>query len=122
MKPLSVVEFKKHYLDTLEIWVEVPIWDQPALIGYVNEINWDELTLEEYKKLLVDHWPGLPKTVKNKLDNPVVKNELYDVLVYENWGLVPSENRSYYSEVQTKNVEQWFQSGGKKGQPPVVLC
>lgn len=118
---LAVLEFKKRYLDHLEIWVEVPEWDQLDLLKYVNEIDWDDLSEEEYKKLLVEHWPGLPNTVKTKLDDPVVRNELYEVLLHENWALVPSDRRSYYSEVETRNVELWFKSHGKKGQSPAVL-
>jgi hypothetical protein len=122
---LAVVDFRKHYLDHLESWVEVPVWNQTDLIGMVNEINWDELSLDDYKKLLVEHWPNLPMTVKTKLNNPAVRNELYDVLIHENWGLAPSEKLApelpYYDEVSMKNVQLFFASNGSKGNPPDIV-
>ena len=124
LKRLHILQHKKIYVDNLGEWIEVPVYDQKQLIELVNEINWNDLTVEEYKTLLVQNWPGLSNSVKAKLKNPAVRNELYDVLIHENWGLSPTEGSadgSYYSEVELRNVELWFATKKVKGRQPDVL-
>lgn len=119
-----MLDIKKIYLDNIQEWVEVPIFDQQEIIKAVNDIDWDGLDMRQYKKLLVEHWPGLSLSVKTKLKDPAARDELYEVLVHENWGLAPSVLASptaYYTDLERVNVSTWFSSGGKKGVSPDVL-
>lgn len=125
LKRLPILEVKKIYVDNLAEWIEVPIWEQDEIIKLVNEIDWDGLDMRQYKKILVDHWPGLSSSVKAKLKNPAARDELYEVLLHENWGLrpsrvIPSEG-TYYTRVEKTNVELWFASGKTHGRPPDVI-
>lgn len=124
LKRLHIQEIKKIYIDNLNEWVEVPVWDQEEIIRLVNEIDWEGLDMRQYKKMLVELWPGLSSSVKSKLKNPAARDELYEVLIHENWGLAPAEalgNQFVYTEIEKKNVEDWFASAKTKGRPPVVL-
>lgn len=124
LNKLRIIEVKKIYVDGLEDWIEVPVWEQDELLKFVNEIDWDGLDMRQYKKMLVEHWPGLSASVKSKVKAPAARDELYDVLIHENWALKPSEAmspRSYYSEAEKNNVMAWFASAKVQGRPPEVL-
>ena len=125
LRRLQVLEIKKIYVDNLAEWVEVPVFDQEELIRLVNEIDWTGLDMRQYKKMLVEHWPGLSPSIKARLKNPAARDELYDILIYENWGLAPSEalspGRAIYTDTEAQNVELWFASGKVKGRPPFVI-
>ena len=125
IKKLHPVEVRKVYLDDIGEWVEVPVFNQEEVIRLVNEVDWEGLDMRMYKKTLLEHWPGLSSSVKNKIKNPAARDELYDALVNENWGLAPAEalnSKSYYTETEAQNVQTWFSNGGKtKGRAPDVI-
>ena len=125
IKKLKPIDIKKVYVDALESWVEVPVFNQEEVIRLVNEVDWEGLDMRMYKKTLLEHWPGLSSSVKNKIKNPAARDELYDALVNENWGLAPAEalnSQAYYSEVESQNVQTWFRTGGKAaGRAPDVI-
>lgn len=124
LRQLQVIEIRKVYVDNLAEWVEVPVWDQEEIIRLVNDIDWDGLDMRQYKKLLTQHWPGLSPSVKAKLKNPAARDELYDVLIHENWGLRPSsvlEPSLVYTKIEADNVQEWFASHKVRGRPPDVL-
>ena len=125
IKKLHPVEVRKVYLDDIGEWVEVPVFNQEEVIRLVNEVDWEGLDMRMYKKTLLEHWPGLSASVKNKIKNPAARDELYDALVNENWGLAPAEalnSQAYYSEVESQNVQTWFKTGGKlHGRAPDVI-
>ena len=124
LKRLRIQEIKKVFIDNLAEWVEVPVWDQTELVEVVRDIDWEGLDMRQYKKILVEHWPGLSSSVKSKLKNPAARDELYEVLIHENWGLAPVEalgNQFVYTETEKNNVQDWFATGKVKGRPPVVL-
>lgn len=118
------MDFKKIYLDEIQEWVEVPVFDQEEIIRAVNDIDWDGLDMRQYKKLLVEHWPGLSMSVKAKLKNPAAREELYNVLINENWGLAPGSalnHSAYYNKIESDNVMAWFAGSKLQGRPPDVL-
>jgi hypothetical protein len=122
LRRVQVLDIKKIYLDRLQEWVEVPVFDQGEIIKAVNDIDWDGLDMRQYKKLLVEHWPGLSPSVKTKLKNPVARDELYEVLIHENWGLRPGSTMgSYYNKIESDNVLAWFASNKLQGRAPDVL-
>lgn len=122
LKRLRVLEIKKVYLDGLAEWVEVPVFNQDELIQLVNAVDWEGLDMRQYKKILTEHWPGLAPSVKAKIKNPTARNELYEVLINENWGLAPSVLApDSYSQVEKRNIELWFSSNKTRGRKPDVL-
>ena len=125
IKKLKPIDIKKVYVDALESWVEIPVFNQEEVIRLVNDVDWEGLDMRMYKKTLLEHWPGLSASVKNKIKNPAARDELYDALVHENWALSPAEalnSKAYYTEVEARNVETWFSTGGKAaGRAPDVI-
>ena len=124
LKHLRPLEIKKVFVDGLEEWVDVPVWNQEEVIRLVNDIDWEGLDMRMYKKTLLEHWPGLSASVNNKIKNPAARDELYDALVHENWALSPAEalgNVFTYTETEKDNVMAWFASSKVKGRAPVVL-
>lgn len=122
---LAIIETKKIYLDQVEEWVDIPVWDQEELIKIVNLINWESLSMSEYKKALTSGWPGLSASAKSRLkSSAAARDEFYTMIVRENWGLAPGSaftQRSFYSNVDIERVRLWFLSHGGQGRAPVVL-
>lgn len=123
---LPIIETKKIYLDQVEEWVDIPVWDQEELIKIVNLINWESLSLSEYKKALTSGWPGLSASAKARLKSSVAaRDEFYTMIVRENWGLKPgaaqNQKRPFYSEVELENVRLWFASNKVQGRQPLIL-
>lgn len=111
------VEVRKVYVENLAEWIEVPVFDQEEVIRLVNDIDWEGLDMTAYKKTMIEYWPGLPATVKAKLKNPAVRDELYEVLLHENWGLSP---KSAVLD-SDQDVRMWFASNKARGRRPDVL-
>lgn len=112
------VEVRKVYLDNLAEWIEVPVFDQEEVIRLVNDIDWEGLDMRAYKKTLIEHWPGLSATIKAKLKNPAVRDELYEALLHENWGLSP---KSALLDSDNEDVRAWFATNKARGRKPDVI-
>lgn len=122
---LKILDVHKVFIDNLECWVEMPIFDQEELIKLVNEIDWEELSMTDYKRIVVQGWPGLSSAAKVKLRTAAARDEFYNLIVKENWGLAPGaaldQQRPYYPLVESENVRLWFASHKAQGRGPDVL-
>lgn len=125
LKRVHPIDVHKVYVESLAEWIEVPVFDQEEVIKLVNDIDWEGLDMRQYKKTLVEHWPGLSTSVRAKSKNPATRDELYEILLQENWGLSPKSalqgSEFLYTKIESDNVLAWFASNKIKGRAPRVL-
>ena len=124
LKKPRIKEIDHVFLDSLERWIEVPVFEEGDLSFITSQVDWSKQTLLDYKALLVDHI-DLEPNIRASLRLPDVRNEVYDYIVTKNPGLQPefaleSGHEPYYTE-QEKSIMEWFSSHKLKGKRPEVI-
>lgn len=119
-----VKEIHSVYVDSLEKWIEIPVFEEQDLSRIYSQIDWSHQTDLDYKVLLVEH-VDLESDVKASLRHPNVRNEIYNFIIAKNPGLKPKiasvSGQPYYTEQESSSVMEWFASHKIHGRKPEVI-
>ena len=119
---LNVNEIHSVYIDNLDEWIDVPVYEEKDVEKWVASLDWEGVTLIDYKRLLIENL-DLESKVRNRVNSYAIRDEIYEIIVKKNPGLQLKNAvaSSFYSEVEVRNVQSWFASGKTKGRPPEVI-
>lgn len=117
-----IKEIHSVFIDNLEEWIDVPVYDESDL-SKIN-VDWDGLTMVEYKKLLIDHIDLEPR-IKSQINSYIIRDEIYEQIIRKNPGLAPKlasvSGQPYYTEQESSLVMDWFASHAIRGKKPEVI-
>lgn len=118
-----VNEVHSVYIDNLDEWIEIPVYITKDVEKIIKDVDFEGMTLVEYKKLMIETIDLEPK-IRNQITSYAVRDEIYNFIIAKNPGL-QFKNResvdSIYTAVESKAVLNWFASGGNTGTKPEVI-
>lgn len=120
----KVREIHSVYIDNLEEWIDVPVYDDGDLGKITAGIDWDGLSLVEYKKLLINHI-DLESRIRSRVNSYIVRDEIYEHIIRRNPGLKPKiatvSGLPFYTPDQEESVREWFNSYKLRGTKPQII-
>lgn len=120
----KVKEIHSVYIDNLEEWIDVPVYDDGDLGKITAGIDWDGLSLVEYKKLLINHI-DLESRIRSRVNSYIVRDEIYEHIIRRNPGLKPKiatvSGLPFYTPDQEESVREWFNSYKLRGTKPQIV-
>lgn len=123
-----ISEIHSVYIDSLEDWIDIPVFDEGDVKKLIAQINWDGLSLNDYKRMLIDTIeldPRIKSGLGDGFTSRSARNEVYDYIINKNPALQPknaiNSEEPLYNAIETRNVMEWFASKGVKGRPPEVI-
>lgn len=119
---INLLEIRNEYVDTLERWIEIYVFDQEDVAQMVSTIDLENMELAEYKNMLVSQWPGIPVDVKQNMSQAAT-DEIYTMILAANPSLHPRfvSQIEEFGDPNEAAVKEWFASGGHAGNKPVIL-
>lgn len=119
----DIQEFQKRYIESLETWIEIAVFDQDAFVRFIQSFDVEDKELSDYRQYVVENWPGIPSRYKRRLSEPKVVGEVYEEILHLNpavhpknvWALEPVEQAPEMDEEDKKKIMRAFASGGTLG-------
>lgn len=97
----KVKEFQRQYVEGLEDFIEIAVFDEDDLKELMHKIDLTDIELSDFKKMVVNEWPGIPSLLRVRLSDDTIINEVYAKIVDAN----PLMHPKNIFRIEAMNIE-----------------